>query len=93
VSFDYLGQTLFDAPRAFVSRFTTDDIPGGTGALTLPTVTGGTDTFGLSDSSVGVKYNIAGKLLLTGNILLRLDNKGLRQNVTPLLALSYAFGH
>jgi len=29
---------------------------------------------------------------LTADILFRLDNKGLRQNVTPLVALSYAFG-
>lgn len=92
VSFDYLGQTLFNTPRAFVSPFITASIPGGTGALTLPTVTGGTDTIGVSNGSVGLKYNIAGKLLFIGNILFRLDNRGLRQDVTPLVALSYEFG-
>jgi hypothetical protein len=34
-----------------------------------------------------------GKLLLIGDVLFKLDNKGLRQTVTPLVALSYEFGH
>ena len=41
----------------------------------------------------GLKYNLFGQLLLTADILFRLDNKGLRQDVTPLIALSYALGH
>jgi len=93
LSFDYLGQALFDAPRAFLSSTITQNIAGGTGPLTLPTITGGRDTIGLSNGAVGVKYNLAGKLLLIGDILFRLDHKGLRQDVTPLIALSYEFGH
>ena len=92
VSFDYLGQTLINAPGAFLSNFTTQNIAGGTGAITLPTITGGTNTLGLNSGAVGLKYNLFDKLLLTGNILFRLDNKGLQQNVTPLVALSYNFG-
>ncbi len=91
-SFDYLGQTLFNTPRAFRANDITQNIPGGTGSLTLPTVTGGNDTIALSNGAVGLKYNLFGKLLLVGDILFRLDNKGLRQNVTPLVALSYEFG-
>jgi len=89
---DYLGQTLISAPRAFQSGITTANIPGGTGPLNLPTVTGGKDTIGLNSGAAGVKINLFGGLLLTGDILFRLDNKGLRQNITPLVALSYAFG-
>jgi hypothetical protein len=92
VSFDYLGQTLFDAPRAFLSSYTTANIPGGTGALTLPTISGGVDNFGVNNAAVGLKYNLFNKLLLIGDVLFRLDNKGLRQDVTPLVALSYEFG-
>jgi hypothetical protein len=93
LSFDYLGQTLFDAPRAFQASTITQNIAGGTGSLTLPTITGGRDTIGVSNGAVGMKYNLAGKLLIIGDILFRLDNKGLRQDVTPLIALSYEFGH
>jgi hypothetical protein len=91
-SFDYLGQTLINTPRVFRDNFTTQNIPGGTGSLTLPTISGGKDTVVLSSAAVGVKVNLIGNLLLTGNVLFRLDNKGLRQDVTPLVALSYAFG-
>ncbi len=92
LSFDYLGEVLINAPRTFNSSFTTQNIPGGTGALTLPTISGGQDTIGLNNGAVGLKYNLFGKLLIIGDLLFRLDNRGLRQNVTPLIALSYNFG-
>jgi hypothetical protein len=92
LDFDYLGQVLINAPRVFRSTSTTLNIPGGTGALTLPTVTAGKDTIGLNNGAVGFKYNFFNRLLFTGDLLFRMDNKGLRQNVTPLIALSYAFG-
>jgi hypothetical protein len=93
LAFDYLGQTLFDAPRVLKSSFTTQNIPGGTGALTFPTIaSGGTYDVGLNNGAAGLKYNLFDRLLLTANILFRLDHKGLRQNVTPLIGLSYAFG-
>jgi hypothetical protein len=92
VAVDYLGQVLFDAPRVFRDNVVTANIPGGTGALTLPTISGGRDDVGLNSGAAGLKYNLFDRLLLTADLLFRLDNKGLRQNVTPLIALSYAFG-
>ena len=89
---DYLGQTLINTPRVFASTFTTANIPGGTGAIPLANITGGQDTIGLNSAAVGFKYNLFNQLLLTGDLLFRLDNRGLRQDVTPLVALSYAFG-
>jgi hypothetical protein len=92
LAFDYLGQVLFDAPRVFRSTLVTPNIPGGLGSQTLQTISGGRNNVGLNNGSVGVKINLPGQLLLTGNVLFRLDNKGLRQNVTPLIGLSYALG-
>jgi hypothetical protein len=60
--------------------------------MSLPTITGGKDTTALSNGAVGMKYNLFNQLLLTADLLFRMDNKGLRQDVTPLIALSYAFG-
>ncbi len=91
-TFDYLGQTLVDAPRVLRANYPTRDVPGGTGVLSLPTISGSKDTVALSSGAAGFKYNLFGNLLLTGNVLFRLDNKGLRQDITPLVALSYAFG-
>jgi Putative MetA-pathway of phenol degradation len=92
LAFDYLGQALFNAPRVFQTNFITENVPGGTGSLVLPTIGGGKDNVALNSGAAGLKYNLFGNLLLTANILFRLDNKGLRQNITPLVALSYAFG-
>jgi hypothetical protein len=103
LSFDYLGQTLINAPRVFQdSTQTTNDsglcnVVGGTNycglsSMTLPTITGGKDTIALSSGAVGMKVNLFHQLLLTADLLFRMDDKGLRQNVTPLIALSYAFG-
>jgi len=92
LAFDYLGQALIHAPRVFHDTYPTQDIPGGTGTIWLPTISGGKDNVALSSGAVGFKYNLFGNILLTANVLFRLDDKGLRQDVLPVFALSYAFG-
>lgn len=91
LNFDYLGQVLVHAPRVFESTITTQNIPGGTGALTLPTISAGVDTIGLNNAAIGFKYNLIDRILFTADLLFRMDNRGLRQNVTPLIGVSYAF--
>ncbi len=91
LNFDYLGQVLVHAPRVFETSITTADIPGGTGPLTLPTISAGTDTIGLNNFAAGFKYNLVDRLLFTADLLFRGDNRGLRQDVTPLIGISYAF--
>jgi hypothetical protein len=92
LAFDYLGQTVFNAPRVFRSNFVTANIPGGTGAITLPDIEGRKQTMTLNSGAAGLKVNLFGGLLLTADILFRLDDNGLRQNVTPLIGLSRTFG-
>lgn len=103
LSFDYLGQTLINTPRVFESPYTTADFSHvcntfqgqsgcGLSPQTYSNIYGGKDTIGISNGAVGLKYNIFGRLLLTADLLFRMDNKGLRQDVTPLIALSYAVG-
>jgi hypothetical protein len=95
LAFDYLGQVVLDAPRVFQTPQPTANPPGGTGPAigpTLPNISGGKDNVVLSIGSAGFKYNLFNNILLTGNVLFRLDNKGLRQDVTPLAALTYSFG-
>jgi hypothetical protein len=91
LNFDYLGQVVVHAPRVFESSFTTANVPGGTGALTLPTITAGKDNIGLNSGALGFKYNLIDRLLFTADLLFRMDDKGLRQTVTPLIGVSYAF--
>ena len=94
--FDYLGQEIFNAPRVMQSTQTYkpfDTSIQNSYSTTLPTVTGVKQTMALNNGSVGAKINLGGRVLLTANMLFRLNSAGLRQNVTPLLALSYAFGN
>lgn len=92
LSADYLGQTIFDAPSIASDTFITQNIPGGTGPIPIPTVKSVVGYVYLNTGSIGFKYELLDNLLLTTNVLVKLDNNGLRQNVTPLFALSYAFG-
>ncbi len=91
LAFDYLGQTVFNAPRVFTSTFMTQNIPGGTGTLSLPNITGRNETMTLNSGAAGLKVNLFGGLLLTADVLFRMDNNGLRQDVTPLIGLSRTF--
>ena len=90
---DYLGQTIFDAPGIAQDNFITANVPGGTGPIPIPTIKAVTGYVYLNTGSIGFKYELLDNLLLTCNLLVKLDNNGLRQNVTPLFALSYAIGH
>jgi hypothetical protein len=103
LSFDYLGQTLINTPRVFSGTTQTADDSNvcsvfkgttycGMASMTLPTITGGKDTIALSDAALGLKYNLFNQFLITADVLFKLDNKGLGQTVTPLIAVSYAFG-
>ncbi len=57
----------------------------------IPNISNYTDSFNLDDLALGFKYEPFGKLLLTGNILIKLDDGGLRARVVPLVGLSYTF--
>jgi len=89
---DYLGQTVFDAPGIAADTFITQNIAGGTGPIPIPMIKATVGYLYLNTASLGFKYELLNNLLLTANLLVKLDNNGLRQNVTPLVALSYAFG-
>jgi hypothetical protein len=93
---DYLGQTLFNEPRVFLTQTVTKNFQGvytnGLPPQTLTTITGAKDTIGLNSGAAGIKYNLFGNLLLSADILFRLDDKGLRQDITPLISLSYVTG-
>ena len=39
----------------------------------------------------GVKFNLAGNLLITGSVLFPLTNVGLRSRVTTVIGMDYAF--
>jgi hypothetical protein len=46
---------------------------------------------GICSGSLGIKYRPFGNLVLTGNVLLKMNNSGLRSTAIPLVGLSYSF--
>jgi hypothetical protein len=45
----------------------------------------------MEDISLGLKYSPFGNFLVTGNLLVKLNDAGLRATVVPLVGISYSF--
>ena len=86
LALDLLGRTVIDAERLRPSTFQALD-----GTSTFADITFTRTTFNLLNGSMGVKINLAGRLLAEANVLFALDDHGLRDRVTPLLGLEYTF--
>jgi hypothetical protein len=50
-----------------------------------------TTDYNIFSGSLGIKYRPFGNLVLTGNVLLKMNNSGLRSTAIPLVGLSYSF--
>jgi Putative MetA-pathway of phenol degradation len=82
VSFDVIGRELFNARRVQLESVA----PPLNNALSD---TFYSDSFGITNGSVGVKLKTISNLIVTGNVLFRLDDGGLRSRVVPLIGISY----
>lgn len=86
VALDVLGRRVIDSPRLQSSTFTSID-----GVTTLPDIKFGTGSFDVVNGSFGIKINAAGKLLFDFNVLVKLNDAGLRDKLTPFFGLEYSF--
>jgi hypothetical protein len=97
-AFDLYGQRLFDAPQIFSNPYMDlgkcSDIACST--LSAPTsnpnigVRTGMD-YNIINGSFGLKYRISHRLILTGNVLVKFNDSGLRASTVPLVGASYTF--
>jgi hypothetical protein len=85
---DLLGQRL---SNTVIVQATTFVDPFGTSYPNVPTTTLTRGSVTINDLSVGVKYSPVGNLLLTGDVLIKMDHGGLRAKVVPLVGVSYTF--
>jgi hypothetical protein len=86
VAFDLLGRYLIDAERLRLEAF-----HGLDGVSTFPNIVFERDSYNALSGAIGLKGNVFGRLLLDFNLLFKLDEKGLRDKVTPLIGLEYSF--
>jgi hypothetical protein len=94
--FDIYGQRLFGVPQLFRSTYTdlgkcndeNCDIlsPGTTHPDLL--VRQNTD-YNITSASLGLKFRVFRHLVIIGNVLLKIDNNGLRSTAIPLVGASY----
>ena len=95
-AFDIYGQRLFGVPQLFPSTYTdlgkcnnqNCDIlsPGTTHPELL--VRQNAD-YNITNASLGLKFRVFRRLVLTGNVLLKIDDNGLRSKAIPLVGASY----
>jgi Putative MetA-pathway of phenol degradation len=83
LALDYLGQRLLNAQRVFNAPFTAVN------GQVFPAVRFEQRSVDITNGAVGFKVNPVGTLLVTFNLLVKLNNGGLRDRVTPLVGLSF----
>ncbi len=83
---DLLGRYIIDSPRVRPEDFHALD-----GHSVFPNIAFETGSIHEMSTAVGLKINVAGRLLVNTNLLFRLNSGGLRDKVSPLIGFEYAF--
>ena len=83
---DLLGRYIIDTPHVRRDEFQALD-----GRSVFPNITFDSGGIHQVSGAVGLKINLAGRLLVNTNLLVRLNNAGLRDKVSPLVGIEYAF--
>jgi hypothetical protein len=86
IAFDMLGRYMLDAERLRSEQFRALD-----GRSVFPNITFGHESFNVLSGAIGVKANVVGHLLLDANLMFKLNERGLRDKVTPLIGFEYSF--
>ena len=82
---DLVGQKVVDAPRLVQKTFTAAD------GSTYEQVGFERGSYYVNDLAVGLKVRAGGSLLLDANVLIKLDDAGLRADYAPLVGFEYSF--
>ena len=85
LALDFLGTYVIDSPRLVREVFTSAN------GEAFPQIGFSTESYNLANGSAGLKFNPGGRLLIDLNVLFKLDSAGLRDTVTPLVGIEYAF--
>ena len=86
LAFDLMGRYLIDASRLQPYDFHALD-----GTSVFRDISFSQTSFNELSGSFGVKLNVLNRLLLDANLLVALDDHGVRDKVTPLIGLEYSW--
>jgi hypothetical protein len=83
---DLIGRYVIDSPRVRAEEFHALD-----GQSVFPSLTFTEGSFNELSGALGMKINVFRQLLVNANLLFRLNSVGLRDKVSPLVGVEYAF--
>jgi hypothetical protein len=83
---DVLGRYVIDSPR-----LVREDFHALNGTSVFPNITFTNGSFNELSTAAGLKINTFGRMLLNMNVLVRLNSVGLRDKISPLIGVEYAF--
>ena len=83
---DVIGRYVIDS-----SRLQAEDFHALNGTSVFPNITFTSGSFNELSAAAGVKVNLFGRMLLDLNVLMPLNNAGLRDKVSPLIGIEDAF--
>jgi len=83
---DVLGRYIIDSPKLRRQDFLALD-----GTSVFPNITFTSGSINELSAAAGLKVNVVGRLLVDVNLLVRLNSVGLRDKISPLVGLEYAF--
>lgn len=86
--FDFLGQRVLNSPRLSVYTL---HATGQAGSADLPDIRFSTDSYWVTDASLGFKANVASRLLVNFNLRFNVGDKGLADRVAPLIGIEWSF--
>jgi hypothetical protein len=84
---DVLARRVIHSPRVSASTF--EALDGHSTFADIAFARG--QSFDVVDAALGLKLNVAGRLLVDGNVVLKLNDAGLRDKATPLVGIEYTF--
>ena len=100
-AFDVVGQQVFQAQRFALQQFIRPRACGspacnGNELVPPPTPTDPnllttTGSYNITNASIGAKIRPFGRVVVTGNVLLKLNDGGLRATAVPLVGVGYTF--
>jgi hypothetical protein len=83
---DVIGRYIIDSPRLVLEDFQALD-----NRTVFPNITFTSGSIHEISAAAGLKINVLGRMLLDLNLLVRLNSDGLRDKISPLIGLEYAF--
>jgi hypothetical protein len=93
VAGDILGNQFLNTPKIVSPTTATETLTKTGSSTTVPLYTTTTEnsSYTLNNFSAGLKIALFRNLVVSGNMLVQLNNNGLRSRPTPLVGISYKF--